>query len=88
LRAAGLTPSLHHAEDIPGEARELVDESLGIYRFDKLILLRTAGIPSVLFEAGVIVDRDEERQFRDPAYRGRTARALSRAVTAFAKTSR
>jgi N-acetylmuramoyl-L-alanine amidase len=36
----------------------------------------------------VIVDRDEERQFRDPAYRERIARALSRAVTAFAETSR
>jgi len=88
LRAAGLTPSLHHAEDIPGERRELVDESLGIYRYDKLILLRAAGIPSVLFEAGVIVDRDEERQFRDPAYREQIARALSRAVTAFAEASR
>lgn len=88
LRAAGLTPSLHHAEEIPGEARTLVDETLGIYRFDQLIILRTPGIPSVLFEAGVIVDRDEELRLRDPTDRERIARAIARAVTRFAAGSR
>jgi N-acetylmuramoyl-L-alanine amidase len=88
LRTSGLTPSLHHAEEIPGESRDLVDAQLGVYRFDELVLLRTTGIPSVLFEAGVIVDRDEERRLAKAGYRKRIAQALSRGVTVFAPPPR
>jgi len=88
LRTSGLTPSLHHAEEIPGESRERVDAQLGVYRFDQLVLLRTTGLPSVLVEAGVIVDRDEERRLANAGYRKRIAQALSRGVTAFAPPPR
>lgn len=33
-------PSLHHAEPIHGENRELLDTTLGIYRFDDLTVLK------------------------------------------------
>jgi N-acetylmuramoyl-L-alanine amidase len=65
-----------------------MDAQLGVYRFDQLVLLRTTGIPSVLVEAGVIVDRDEERRLANAGYRKRIAQALSRGVTAFAPPPR
>src|SRR5262245_46775442 len=40
--------------------RELVDAEAGVYRYDALIVLRTARMPAVLLEAGSIVNRDEE----------------------------
>ena len=53
-------PTLHHAEQIPGESRELLDARLGIYRFDELLVLRKTKIPAVLLEIGVIVDTQDE----------------------------
>jgi N-acetylmuramoyl-L-alanine amidase len=76
LTARGLTPTLHHAEPIPGEGRPLLDASLGIYRFDDLIVLKQARMPAILLEAGVILNRDEELRVTDPAYRQRIAAAI------------
>jgi len=67
LIEAGFWPSHHHAEPIPGENRELVDPQRGIYRFDELVILRTAQIPAVLIECGIIVNRAEEKRLQDPA---------------------
>lgn len=58
LRARKLTPTLHHDGY---RSRRLVNRELGIYRFDPLILLHSADMPAVLFEAGVILNRDEEQ---------------------------
>lgn len=60
LYALGRKPTLHHAEKITGESRELLDSRLGIYRFDELLVLRKANIPAVLLEIGVIVDMQDE----------------------------
>ncbi|MDR2861478.1 MAG: N-acetylmuramoyl-L-alanine amidase [Syntrophobacterales bacterium] len=60
LSELGRQPTLHHAENIPGENRELLDEKLGIYRFDELVVLKNTKIPAVLLEIGVIVDEDDE----------------------------
>lgn len=62
LLAAGERPSLYHAQPIKGENRPLIDPQLGIHRFDDLVVLRTAPIPAVLVEAGVIVNPDEEKR--------------------------
>ena len=83
LRRQCLVPTLHHAEPIAGESRELLDRGLGIHRYDDLAVLRTASMPAVLFEAGVIVHRDEELQLQKPAHRRRLAIALTRAAVAF-----
>ena len=53
-------PSLHHAEKIKGENRELISKEKGIYRFDDLIILKKSKMPSVLLECGIILNRDEE----------------------------
>ena len=60
LKQAGLSASPHHAEKIAGEGREWADQAAGVYYFDDLVVLKTAEMPAILLEAGVIVNRDEE----------------------------
>jgi len=69
LRQAGFKPSRYHADPVLGENRPFADEENGVHYFDNLAVLRTASIPALLFEAGVIVNRDEELRMRDPAVR-------------------
>lgn len=84
--ALGRRPTLHHAEAIPGENRQLLNARLGIYRFDDLILLKTTTVPAVLLEAGVIVNRDEERRLATTAYRTRLAGAVADGIRDFCKS--
>jgi N-acetylmuramoyl-L-alanine amidase len=76
LLASGLRPSLHHAEQIPGEGRPLIDSRRGIYQFDNLVVLKEATMPAVLIEAGVIVHRDEELEVAKPDYQDRIVAAI------------
>ena len=78
LRRQGMTPSLHHAEPIPGEGRPLLDARLGLFRFDGLAVLRTAAMPAVLLEAAIIVNPVDEQRVRS----GEVSRQVSAAVTA------
>ena len=80
LRAAGFSPSLYHAERIAGEAKPFADRANGVHYYDNLIVLKSTQGPAVLFEAGVIVNRDEELQLLDDARRGRMARALAAGI--------
>jgi N-acetylmuramoyl-L-alanine amidase len=77
LRGAGFTPSRYHADPIVGENRPFADEANGVHYFDNLAVLKTAIIPALLFEAGVIVNRDEEMRLRDPAVRRKIAEAIA-----------
>jgi N-acetylmuramoyl-L-alanine amidase len=76
LRGAGFVPSRYHADPIVGENRPFADEVNGVHYFDNLAVLKTAHIPALLFEAGVIVNRDEELRMRDPAVRKRIVDSL------------
>ena len=51
----------HHNEPIPGENRPIVDPDAGVYAFDDLVVLKTASMPAVLVECGVIVNPEEEK---------------------------
>jgi N-acetylmuramoyl-L-alanine amidase len=82
LRGAGFTPSRYHADPIVGENRPFADEANGVHYFDNLAVLKTAHIPALLFEAGVIVNRDEELRMRDPAVRQRIVDSLVAGVGA------
>jgi N-acetylmuramoyl-L-alanine amidase len=77
---AGLAPTLHHAEPIPGENRPLLDEERGIYAFDGLAVLRGSTAPAVLLEAAVIKHRDDEALARSPAFQQSVADAVLTAV--------
>ena len=76
LRHAGFRPSRYHADPIVGENRPFADEANGVHYFDNLAVLKTASIPALLFEAGVIVNRDEELRMRDPAVRKRIVESI------------
>jgi len=80
LRAAGEAPSLYHATPIKGENRPLIDRHLGIHQFDDLVVLKTARMPAVLVEAGVIVNPDEEPRLQDPATIAKLAGAIASGV--------
>lgn len=60
LQKLGLRATPHHAENIPGENRAWADQAAGVYFFDDLLVLKTASMPALLLEAGVIVNRAEE----------------------------
>ena len=80
LIQAGFKPSRHHAEPIPGENRPFADETNGVYYYDDLVVLKTAHQPAVLIEAGIILNRKDELQLREPATRNMLAKSVARAL--------
>lgn len=80
MRKLGRPPTLHHAEPIAGESRELLAPAIGVYRFDDLVVLRKAEMPAVLLEAGVIVDPADEAYVSDHEHQTDIARAVVAAV--------
>jgi N-acetylmuramoyl-L-alanine amidase len=83
LSARKMQFTMHHAENIPGERRSLLDRNLGIYRYDNLAVLMNTRAPAVLFEAGVIVNRRDELLLSSPEYQGRISDAALSAVNEF-----
>lgn len=82
LLAAGEKPSLYHAQPIRGENRPLIDARLGIHRFNDLVVLRTAPVPALLVEAGVIVNPDEEARLARPDTIDRLSQAIASGIQA------
>jgi N-acetylmuramoyl-L-alanine amidase len=61
LKSRGLQYTPHYTERIMGHRRrELLDPEAGVYRYDKLIVLKDTQMPAVLLEAGSIINREEE----------------------------
>jgi len=77
LRAAGMIPSRYHADPVIGENRPFADETNGVHYYDNLAVSKTAKMPAVLIEAGVIINREDEARMNDPAVRSRIAQAIS-----------
>ena len=80
LRAAGFVPSRYHADPVLGEDRPFADEVNGVHYYDHLAVARTAKMPAVLVEAGVIVNREEDKRMRDPAVQRAIAQAIGEGV--------
>jgi N-acetylmuramoyl-L-alanine amidase len=77
LRQKGFTPSRYHADAVLGESRPFADEENGVHYFDNLAVARTATMPAVLVEAGVIVNREEDKRMLDPQVRSQIASAIA-----------
>jgi N-acetylmuramoyl-L-alanine amidase len=82
LRQAGLAVATHHGVSSSGVLRPWADADNGVYFYDNLVVLKTASMPAVLLEAGVIVDRDEELALATPARRALTAEAVAQGLRA------
>jgi N-acetylmuramoyl-L-alanine amidase len=63
--------------------RKLLDRNAGVYRFDQLIVLGQARMPAVLFEAGSIINRDEELAMNSPERQDMISEAVAGAVKKF-----
>jgi N-acetylmuramoyl-L-alanine amidase len=85
LVKAGFRPSLYHADAVMGENRPFADKSNGVHYFDHLAVLRHASMPALLFEAGVIVNRDEEIRMRDSSVRQLIAASVADGIVACLK---
>jgi N-acetylmuramoyl-L-alanine amidase len=84
LKERGMTYTPHYTEKFMGvRRRDLVDKDAGVYRFDKLIVLLGTKMPAVLFEAGSIINRDEELLMQSPERQTLISDAVVDAVEAF-----
>jgi N-acetylmuramoyl-L-alanine amidase len=83
LMARGMHFTTHHAENISGERRQLIDPERGVYRYDQLIVLKNTKAPSVLIEAGVIVNRAEEVLLTSPERQELFSKAVLAAANQF-----
>jgi N-acetylmuramoyl-L-alanine amidase len=70
----------HHHERIAGENRPYADENAGVYAFDDLVVLKTAAMPAVLVECGVIVNPTEEKELLTAARQATTVAAIVRGI--------
>jgi len=82
MRQAGFTPTLHHANR---GNKVLVDRTKGIYTFNNLVVLKSADIPAVLFECGIIKSSLEEVKLCDPRQQQRMVNALYSAIVKYAE---
>lgn len=80
LRRAGLERSQYHLNNVSGANHPVANRAAGVLYYDNLIVLRTAAMPAVLFEAGAIVNRREEALLSADRYRARLARAVAKGV--------
>jgi N-acetylmuramoyl-L-alanine amidase len=84
LKSRGLQYTPHYTEKIMGNRRrELVDAEAGVYRYDKLIVLRATRMPAVLLEAGSIINRDEELLLGTAEHQALIGAAVIEAVDGF-----
>jgi N-acetylmuramoyl-L-alanine amidase len=85
LKARGLdyTPHYHNEPKMGARRRQLLDAETGVYRYDQLLILRTTRMPSVLLEAGSIINRDEELLMGKEEHQLLIADAVTEAVGQF-----
>ena len=79
----GLTYSIHHGYNIPGENRTLLDANRGIFRNNGLVVLKETRAPSILFEAGIIVNRSEETTLKSADYQTKISNSVVSAAESF-----
>ncbi|MEQ8604527.1 MAG: N-acetylmuramoyl-L-alanine amidase [Marivibrio sp.] len=72
--------SWHFAEMLVDDLAREVRVLNNTHRFAGFAVLKSPNVPSVLVELGYLSNRDDERLLKTDDYRGRVARALTRAV--------
>lgn len=79
-KAVGHKPTLHHAADIAGERRTLLNPDIGLYLAPFAVIERTR-VPAVLLEIGVLINPLEEAWLLERENRQRLQAALLEALT-------
>jgi N-acetylmuramoyl-L-alanine amidase len=77
LQREGFAPTAKNAR-----RRPWADQANAVHWYDNLVVLHQARQPAVLFEAGVIKNREEELLLADPARQARMAEALATGIAA------
>ncbi|MBV8753764.1 MAG: N-acetylmuramoyl-L-alanine amidase [Hyphomicrobiales bacterium] len=86
LKSRGLQYTPHYTDKIMGHRRrELIDAEAGVYRFDRLVVLKYPQMPAVLLEAGSIINRDEELLMGTPEHQAVIAAAVVEAAEGFCR---
>jgi N-acetylmuramoyl-L-alanine amidase len=75
-----LKPTSHHHEQ---ENRPIIDERLGVFQYDGLVVLKQTTAPAVLLESAVITNPEDEQKANDKAYRGHITDAIADAILKF-----
>jgi N-acetylmuramoyl-L-alanine amidase len=89
LRNRGLQYTSHYTQSIMGRRqRILVDAHAGVYRYDQLVVLRNAGMPAVLLEAGSIINREEELRMSSAEHQASVSGAVVDALESFCTARR
>jgi N-acetylmuramoyl-L-alanine amidase len=87
LKARNLHYTPHYTQAAMGRyQRRLVDAETGVYRYDRLLVLRTTHMPAVLLEAGSIINREEELIAASAERHAVLAAAVTAAVEEFCAT--
>jgi N-acetylmuramoyl-L-alanine amidase len=80
---AGFCPTLHHAEKFTGGDKALIDRTRGIYKYNNLVVLKNNLIPAILFECGIIKNRNEEIDLIKSNYQLRIVEAFYAAINKY-----
>jgi N-acetylmuramoyl-L-alanine amidase len=89
LKDRGLQYARQYTQPIMGRHRhKLVDPDVGVYRYDQLVVLRGTRMPAVLFEAGSIINREEELQMNSAERLDLISASLTTAVEMFCNRRR
>src|SRR5216684_8898179 len=89
LKDRGLQYARQYTLPIMGRYRhKLVDPDVGVYRYDQLVVLRGTRMPAVLFEAGSIINREEELQMNSAERLDLISASLTTAVEMFCNRRR
>ena len=79
------TPTLHHAAYMKGKDKGLVDAEKGIYKYNNLVVLKKAQMPAVLFECGIIVNRQEELELQSTQCQQNIINSITAAIKKYVK---
>lgn len=76
----GFVPNYYHSIYPKNNPRQLFNANEPVYKYDNLAVLRTATMPAILIEAGVIVNRKEAITITQDETRAKFAHAVSFAI--------
>lgn len=80
LMLDGFFASKHHAENTPGEGKELVNETIGLYMDDSIELLKLSKVPAVQLNLGVVSNQLDLNVLQNKKQRTKIIRDIVDAV--------